>query len=38
MSGPNPPESDGSDFGGQEPGSQPTQDHPAPPETGETET
>jgi hypothetical protein len=37
MSGPNPPESDGSDFPGKEPGSQPTADQSAAPETGETE-
>jgi hypothetical protein len=37
MSGPNPPESDGSDFPGREPGDQPTSDQSAAPETGETE-
>jgi hypothetical protein len=37
MSGPNPPESEGSDFPGQEPGDPPTSDQSAAPETGETE-
>jgi hypothetical protein len=37
MSGPNPPGSEGSDLPGQEPGSQPTSDQPAAPDTGETE-
>src|SRR5215207_8468003 len=37
MSGPNPPESEGSDFPGEEPGDQPTSDQSAAPETGETE-
>jgi hypothetical protein len=37
MSGPNPPESDGSDLPGKEPGNQPTSEQSAAPETGETE-
>jgi hypothetical protein len=37
MSGPKPPESEGSDLPGQEPGNQPTSDQSAAPETGETE-
>jgi MmpS family membrane protein len=37
MSGPNPPGSEGSDFPGQVPGSQPTSDQSAAPDTGQTE-
>src|SRR5919202_1895740 len=37
MSGPNPPESDGSDFPGLEGGDHAAPDQSAPPETGETE-
>ena len=37
MSGPNPPGPEGSDLPGQEPGEEPTSDHSAAPETGETE-
>ncbi|MBP1822260.1 hypothetical protein [Mycobacterium sp. OAE908] len=37
MSGPNPPESEGSELPGQEPGDQPTSDQSAAPLTGETE-
>ena len=37
MSGPNPPGSEGSDFPGQEPGSQPKSGQSAAPDTGETE-
>jgi hypothetical protein len=37
MSGPNPPGSEGSDFPGQEPGSQPKSDQSAAQDTGETE-
>ena len=37
MSGPNPPGPEGSDLPGQEPGDEPTSDHSATPETGETE-
>src|SRR4051794_34314328 len=38
MSGPNPPESEGSDLPGQEAGNQPTSDQAAAPDTGETES
>src|ERR1700761_6910425 len=37
MSGPNPPGPEGSDLPGQGPGDEPTSDHSAAPETGETE-
>lgn len=37
MSGPNPPDNEGSDFGGQEPGSQPASDQPGASDTGQTD-
>ncbi|MCV7221394.1 MmpS family transport accessory protein [Mycolicibacterium elephantis] len=37
MSGPNPPDNEGSDFGGQEPGSQPASDQPGASDTDQTD-